>query len=247
MPSTLSTAISALVHDVERVVGQYDSAATDQGPLSMADIVEACHRIDGLREPEQRNMRSSVQQLLSGLEEKISAKQTQIRTTLASMVLSPNRDKLKTLSVRHWRRLRWNVVDKPQLETEIEELRTMISLALSVLEEAVLSSSFSQPVIPTVAVVAPAEQEAPPIVPRGRFRVWPSSYTPETFRRAVRAASTNSETGLEIPHSAYVITVEPFPSRNGGYANVYRGKWNDLPIALKQLRSGTIAASSIKV
>ena len=239
MPLSLASDISALAQDVEHVVGQYDPAGTGDSPLSMSDIIEACHRIEGLREPEQRNIRDSLQAPHSGLESKISTKVSQIRASLTS--ITPNRG--KALSVRHWRRLRWNVVDRPQFEAEIQELRTMISLALSLLEEAVLATSFSQPVIPTVAIHAPTDAGSPPIVPRGRFRVWPSSYTPETFRNAV-AASPN---GLEIPHSAYVITMEPFPSRNGGYANVYRGKWNELPIALKQLRSGTIAASSMKV
>jgi hypothetical protein len=239
MPLSLSSDISALAQDVERVVGQYDSVATQDGPLSMSDIIEACHRIEGLREPDQRTKRDSLHSLISGLETKIIAKASQICTSLASV--TQNRG--KALSVRHWRRLRWNVVDRPQMETEVDELRTMVSLALSVLEEAVLSTSFSQPVIPTVAVHAPTDAESPPIVLRGRFRVWPSSYTPETFRNAVNA----SPNGLEIPHSAYVITVEPFPSRHGGFANVYRGKWNELPIALKQLRSGSIAASAIKV
>lgn len=238
MPPSLSSDISALAQDVERVVGQYDSTATENGSLSMSDIIEACLRIEGLREPERRAMRDSMQ-LLGSLEGKITTKMSQIHTALTS--ITPNRG--KALSVRHWRRLRWNVVDRPRIEAEVEELRTMISLALSLLEQAVLATSFSQPVIPKVAVFAPADVESPPIVPRGRFRVWTSSYTPETFRNAVAA----NPDGLEIPHSAYVITVEPFPSRNGGYANVYRGKWNDLPIALKQLRSGSITASAIKV
>lgn len=239
MPSALSSTINALFRDIERITSQYDPSVTDEGPLAMGDIVEACYRIDGLREPDARALRDS-QPLLSGLEKKITAKVGDVRATLASVI--PSRG--KALSTRHWRQLRWNVVDRPQLENEVEELRTMIALALSTLEDAVSAASFGlSQSIPSVNVLPPAEPEPLPITRRGRLRVWPSSYTPETFRRAV-AASPN---GLEIPRDAYVITVEPFPSRNGGYANVYRGRWNELPIALKQLRSGAIAASAIKV
>ena len=67
------------------MVGQYDPAGTGDSPLSMSDIIEACHRIEGLREPEQRNIRDSLQAPHIGLESKISTKVSQICASLASI------------------------------------------------------------------------------------------------------------------------------------------------------------------
>jgi len=238
MPAVLYANIAALAEEVEEVMNKYDAfpSADHDDPLSMKDLLATCNRVDELRLPDTRIPQDAIR-LLENVENNINSKLAQVRAKLRSVDPSRNR----TLPKRSWRHLRWVVIERKHVETDINELRTMVALSLSVLERAALAASFSNPAIPQITIMSPSEGIRK--TTGGRFRVWLSTYTPYAFIHAVTAAPN----GLEIPHEAYSISLDQFPARSGGFANIYKGNWNGLPIALKQLKPRDIPESAIKV